>query len=46
VASAKIQILRDANYRGYVALEYEEKRDPHEAVPEYLERLRAAIQRI
>jgi sugar phosphate isomerase/epimerase len=38
-----IQILRDANYRGYVALEYEEKRDPYEAVPEYLKRLRAAM---
>lgn len=38
-----IQILRDAHYRGYVALEYEEKRDPHEAVPEYLAALRKAI---
>jgi sugar phosphate isomerase/epimerase len=41
-----IQILRDAHYRGYVALEYEEKRDPYEAVPEYLQRLRAAIEEV
>lgn len=38
-----IQILRDAHYRGYVALEYEEARDPHEAVPEYLEKLKQAM---
>lgn len=38
-----VQILRDANYRGYVALEYEGKEDPMEAVPRILEQLREAI---
>ncbi|MBN2310704.1 MAG: sugar phosphate isomerase/epimerase [Candidatus Hydrogenedentes bacterium] len=38
-----VQILRDVNYRGYVALEYEGKDDPMEAVPRYLEALRKAI---
>lgn len=41
-----IKILRDANYRGYVVLEYEETRDPHEAVPECLETLRKAIDEV
>lgn len=36
-------ILREAGYRGYVALEYEAKEDPMVAVPRYLEELRAAI---
>ena len=36
------RILRDANYRGYVALEYEEEADPLVAVPMYLDKLRAA----
>ncbi len=38
-----VKILADANYRGYLALEYEEKEDPMTAVPAYLEQLRAAI---
>ena len=38
-----IQILRDANYRGYVALEYEGADDPMTAVPKHLDELRAAI---
>jgi len=37
------KILRDANYRGYVALEYEAKEDPMTAVPKYLAKLREAI---
>ncbi len=37
------KILREANYRGYVALEYEGKEDPMTAVPQYLDTLRAAI---
>lgn len=36
-------ILRDAGYRGYVALEYEEDADPLTAVPPMLEKLRAAL---
>jgi len=39
-----IGILRDANYRGYVALEYEAKEDPMTAVPAYLARLREALE--
>jgi sugar phosphate isomerase/epimerase len=35
-----IRILRDANYQGYVALEYESKEDPWKAVPGLLKRLR------
>lgn len=35
-----VKILQDARYRGYVALEYEEKEDPFEAIPRYLSRLR------
>ena len=38
-----VRILRDANYRGYVALEYEAKEDPMTAVPKYLAQLREAI---
>lgn len=38
-----ICILRDANYRGYVALEYEEEEDAMTAVPRYLDKLREAI---
>ena len=33
-------ILRDANYQGYVALEYEAAEDPFQAVPDLLKRLR------
>jgi sugar phosphate isomerase/epimerase len=39
---AKIgKILRDANYQGFVALEYEGKEDAWSAVPRYLEKLKA-----
>ncbi len=37
------RILREANYQGYVALEYEAKPDPWEAVPVWLEKMRAAF---
>lgn len=37
-------ILREANYRGWVALEYEEKEDPKSAVPRYIEQLQQARQ--
>jgi sugar phosphate isomerase/epimerase len=38
-----IGILRDANYRGYVALEYEGKEEPKVAVPRYLTELRKLV---
>ena len=38
-----IQILRDANYHGYVALEYEAAEDAKVAVPRYVKELRALI---
>lgn len=38
-----VKILRDANYRGFVALEYEAAEDPRRAVPRYLEQLRKLI---
>ena len=38
-----IAILRDANYRGFVALEYESKEDPKTAVPRHLAELRKLI---
>lgn len=38
-----IGILKEAGYRGYVALEYEAKADPFETIPGHLEDLRAAM---
>ncbi len=38
------KILRDADYQGYIVLEYEESGDPRKECPKYLERLRAAFQ--
>lgn len=38
-----ITILREANYSGYITLEYEAKGDPYAQVPKYLDKLRAAI---
>ncbi len=35
-----IGILRDVNYRGYVALEYEAAEDPRVAIPRYVEQLK------
>src|SRR5205085_11205113 len=40
-----IDILRAANYRGYVALEYEGSEDPRAAVPRHLAALRPLIDR-
>lgn len=37
------RILREANYRGYIVLEYEEPADPREACPIYVEQLRDAF---
>ncbi|MCH2203077.1 MAG: sugar phosphate isomerase/epimerase [Fuerstiella sp.] len=38
-----VGILRKANYRGYVALEYEENENPFDAVPRHLKTLANAI---
>ena len=38
-----VKILADANYRGYLALEYEAQEDPMTAVPKHLDALRTAI---
>ena len=38
-----IDILRRANYRGYVIFEYEEEEDPLTAIPRHLPKLRALL---
>jgi len=38
-----IAILRQANYSGYITLEYEARDDPYAKVPKYLDKLRACI---
>lgn len=38
-----VRILREANYQGYVALEYEAAEDPWDAVPRWLKAMQAAI---
>ena len=38
-----MKILRDANYRGFVALEYEGKEDPLQDVPKHLEEIRKSL---
>lgn len=38
-----VKILRDANYRGYIVLEYEAAEDPFVAVPKHLQQLRELI---
>jgi sugar phosphate isomerase/epimerase len=38
-----IKILKDANFHGYVALEYEAKENPKTAVPKYIKQLRKLI---
>lgn len=38
-----VKILRDANYQGWVTLEYEAKEDPWKAVPETLAKLRPLL---
>lgn len=38
-----VGILEQANYRGWVALEYEAKENPDDAVPKYLYKLRDAL---
>ena len=36
-------VLRDADYSGYVVLEYEAREDPFKAIPRYLAQLRKLI---
>lgn len=38
-----VKILKEANYRGFLVLEYEAKEEPLDAVPGYLKRLRELI---
>ena len=38
-----VKILKDANFHGYVALEYEAKEDPKVAVPRFVKELRKLI---
>lgn len=38
-----VKILKQANYRGYLVLEYEEKDEPRIAIPKYLDQLREFI---
>jgi sugar phosphate isomerase/epimerase len=38
-----VGILRDADYRGYVVLEYEERKEPKKAIPPFIEQLRKLI---
>jgi sugar phosphate isomerase/epimerase len=38
-----VQILKDANFHGFVALEYEAKEDPRVAVPRHVKELRRLI---
>ncbi len=38
-----IGILNDADYRGFIAFEYEERDDPFTAIPKHLDELRKAI---
>jgi len=37
------RLLREANYRGYVVLEYEEREDPRHACPKYIDQIREAF---
>ncbi len=39
----KIDILKQAGYRGYVVLEYEAAEDPYTAIPRYIDQLRELI---
>jgi sugar phosphate isomerase/epimerase len=38
-----LQLLRDVNYRGYVALEYEAAEDPREAIPRHVDVLKKLL---
>ncbi|HXG24722.1 MAG TPA: sugar phosphate isomerase/epimerase family protein [Chthonomonadales bacterium] len=38
-----VQVLKDADYRGYLTLEYEAAEEPLKAVPHYIEKLREVL---
>ena len=38
-----VRILKDAGYRGFVALEYEESESPFKAIPRILDQLRPLL---
>ncbi|NUN96379.1 MAG: sugar phosphate isomerase/epimerase, partial [Candidatus Omnitrophica bacterium] len=38
-----MEIIKKSGYRGYVALEYEAKENPREAVPKYLEVMKGLV---
>ncbi len=38
-----VKILREANYRGFINFEYEEREDPHVAVPRHLSEMRRVL---
>ena len=38
-----VKILKQANYRGYIVLEYEEKEDPRTHIPKVLDEIREHI---
>ncbi|MEX0704592.1 MAG: sugar phosphate isomerase/epimerase family protein [Planctomycetales bacterium] len=38
-----VKILKDAGYRGYLVLEYEEREDPKRAIPRYIGELRKLV---
>jgi sugar phosphate isomerase/epimerase len=38
-----VEILKSANYRGYLVLEYEEPEDPRTTIPDLIQRLRASL---
>jgi sugar phosphate isomerase/epimerase len=40
---AVLEILYQANYRGYLSLEYEAREDPLTGVPKAIEKARAAL---
>jgi hypothetical protein len=37
------KIMRDAHYRGYIVLEYEEELDPRKECPRFLDEIRKAF---
>lgn len=41
-----LQILKDAGYRGWVALEYEERKEPKTEIPKIIDRLRGLMKSV
>ena len=38
-----VKILKDANYSGYIVLEYEAAEEPYDAIPKHVEALRKVV---